>query len=283
MRRLKNFLALLVLFLVMATLYAANFIYGINLSQSERGIFGDMFGAVNALFSGLACVGIGYAIFLQRQEISLLRLDADRSRDLVEKQNVHMETQYEAVSANNRQETFFKLLNLLESIKSNLSENSSDGFYSDDQNLLFSEIDSVTKKVSKSYILEVYIDLARRETDAEKAVEKYIDGEIQRFIHEYNSTIRSRYRFQFGKYFRFLSYVLKYIDEEAGDRAKFYAGIVRSTMSEHELRVLFFHLAADANDLKSYFEKYSLFKDIILDTELSIQIKKRLYQSQAFH
>ncbi|MBH0236888.1 putative phage abortive infection protein [Methylobrevis albus] len=283
MQRLRNLLALLSLFLVMAVLYAANLFYGLNLSQSERGIFGDMFGAVNALFSGLACVGIGYAIFLQRQEIGLLRLDADRSRDLVEKQNVHMETQFKSMSISNRQETFFNLVNLLESIRSNLSKNNDDEDYLDDQGSLFSKLDAVTKHMSKAYIFETQIDMARRESNAEKAVEKYIAGEITRFTHEYNSIIKARYRFQFGKYFRFLLYVLKYVDEETGDHAKLYAGIVRSTMSDHELRVLFFHLATDVNELKGYFEKYSLFKDITLDTELSIQIKKRLYQSQAFH
>jgi hypothetical protein len=36
---------------------------------AERGQFGDMFGAVNALFSGLAFAGVIFAILLQRQEI----------------------------------------------------------------------------------------------------------------------------------------------------------------------------------------------------------------------
>src|SRR5687768_1221158 len=39
----------------------------------ERGTFGDMFGAVNALFSGLALAGVIYAIVLQRQELALQR------------------------------------------------------------------------------------------------------------------------------------------------------------------------------------------------------------------
>ncbi|MFM2345165.1 MAG: hypothetical protein RLZZ210_1778 [Pseudomonadota bacterium] len=37
----------------------------------EHGTFGDMFGAVNALFSGLAFAGLGYTIKLQQQEISI--------------------------------------------------------------------------------------------------------------------------------------------------------------------------------------------------------------------
>lgn len=39
----------------------------------EAGTFGDMFGAVNALFSGLAFAGLIYTITVQRQELALQR------------------------------------------------------------------------------------------------------------------------------------------------------------------------------------------------------------------
>ena len=35
----------------------------------DHGTFGDMFGAINALFSGLAFVGVIYAILLQQTQI----------------------------------------------------------------------------------------------------------------------------------------------------------------------------------------------------------------------
>jgi hypothetical protein len=42
-------------------------------SWEKSGQFGDTFGAVNALFSGLALAGVVYAIFLQRKERRLQR------------------------------------------------------------------------------------------------------------------------------------------------------------------------------------------------------------------
>ncbi|MEB3120418.1 MAG: hypothetical protein VKL41_04250, partial [Snowella sp.] len=48
----------------------------------QRGQFGDMFGAVNAFFSGLALVGIVYNIILQRKELRLQRQELDRSFQL---------------------------------------------------------------------------------------------------------------------------------------------------------------------------------------------------------
>jgi hypothetical protein len=40
---------------------------------NEAGPFGDMFGALNALFSGLAFAGLIIAILLQREELKLQR------------------------------------------------------------------------------------------------------------------------------------------------------------------------------------------------------------------
>ena len=48
---------------------------------SERGQFGDMFGALNALFSGLALAGVIYALRLQMQELALQREEMQQSRE----------------------------------------------------------------------------------------------------------------------------------------------------------------------------------------------------------
>jgi hypothetical protein len=46
----------------------------------NRGTFGDMFGAVNTLFSGLAFAGVIYAIILQGRELELQREELRASR-----------------------------------------------------------------------------------------------------------------------------------------------------------------------------------------------------------
>lgn len=45
-----------------------------------RGQFGDMFGGLNALFSGLAFLGIIYTIALQREELGLQRTELELTR-----------------------------------------------------------------------------------------------------------------------------------------------------------------------------------------------------------
>lgn len=46
----------------------------------ERGTFGDMFGSVNALFSGIALAGIIFTIYLQKEELRLQRLELKETR-----------------------------------------------------------------------------------------------------------------------------------------------------------------------------------------------------------
>lgn len=70
----------------------------------NRGIFGDMFGAVNALFSGLAFAGIIYTILLQsdelkaqREELQLNREEMKLTRKEFEAQNLQLErTRFES-------------------------------------------------------------------------------------------------------------------------------------------------------------------------------------------
>jgi hypothetical protein len=71
---------------------------------TERGQFGDMFGAVNSLFSGLAFAGVIFTIYLQREELSLQRKELEltrtqlaRSADAQEKSEQALAKQVEAL------------------------------------------------------------------------------------------------------------------------------------------------------------------------------------------
>ena len=46
----------------------------------QRGLFGDSFGAINALFAGFAFAGVIYAILLQREELRLQREELKLTR-----------------------------------------------------------------------------------------------------------------------------------------------------------------------------------------------------------
>lgn len=52
----------------------------------QRGQFGDMFGALNAAFSGLAFAALAYTLHLQRKELVLQRLELAQTRAELAKQ-----------------------------------------------------------------------------------------------------------------------------------------------------------------------------------------------------
>jgi uncharacterized protein HemX len=73
-------LRMLFFFVFLVWLVAGVVIYHSLSSWQDRGTLGDMFGAVNALFSGLAFAGVIYAIYLQREELSLQRKELELTR-----------------------------------------------------------------------------------------------------------------------------------------------------------------------------------------------------------
>ena len=70
----------------------------------SRGQFGDSFGAVNALFSGLAFAGLIYALYLQRTELQLQRDELRLTREELSAQSVaqreHANTARDAAAIN---------------------------------------------------------------------------------------------------------------------------------------------------------------------------------------
>lgn len=70
---------LILLVLIIWTGSAFLIFYGLD-SWPERGTFGDLFGAVNALFSGLAFAGLIYTIILQKEDIEIQRKEIAQNR-----------------------------------------------------------------------------------------------------------------------------------------------------------------------------------------------------------
>ena len=82
--------------------------------ENERGTFGDQFGAVNALFSGLAFAGLIYTIILQRHDLKLQRRDLRLQREELaltrkemEEQTAEFEKQNETLKIQRFENTFF--------------------------------------------------------------------------------------------------------------------------------------------------------------------------------
>lgn len=91
------------------------------------GTFGDTFGAVNAIFSGLAFLGIIYTILLQRSELVLQRNELELTRNELEgqkkefeKQNETLSLQHETLIHQQFENTFFNLLSMFNELRNNM-------------------------------------------------------------------------------------------------------------------------------------------------------------------
>ena len=91
----KNFITLITLFSLafviggwIYTYYSLN-----NLGTTERGTFGDMFGGINSLFSGLAFCGIIISIMMQSEELKLQREEIKQNREELKGSRIAQEEQ----------------------------------------------------------------------------------------------------------------------------------------------------------------------------------------------
>jgi hypothetical protein len=112
---------------LVVVLWLGNLGLGLILAKDERGLFGDMFGAVNALFSGLAFVGLIYIILLQSQELKLQREELKLTREEMQDTRVEIEGQKKALELQSVtmqkqqfENTFFQLLKYKSTVISNL-------------------------------------------------------------------------------------------------------------------------------------------------------------------
>ena len=92
--------ALVLLVLIIGVVVAAWWMIpqslGTGLNQADNvGVFGDSFGSVNALFTGLAFTGVVFSILLQQRQIRLQREDFLNQLSEMEKTSVEMEEQTE--------------------------------------------------------------------------------------------------------------------------------------------------------------------------------------------
>ncbi len=82
---------------------------------SKLGQAGDLFGSINALFSGLALAGVIVAILLQSKELALQRKELKWTREELERSADAQEESHRALQATTHAQTFNVALGLLDS------------------------------------------------------------------------------------------------------------------------------------------------------------------------
>lgn len=112
------------LFIVVVIVWIALGFYPYKLltTWSERGTFGDMFGAANSLFSALAFCGVIFTIYLQKKELGLQRMELIETRKELSRSAEAQEKSEKALNNQLKSMTLTAKLNALNSLVSIFSE-----------------------------------------------------------------------------------------------------------------------------------------------------------------
>lgn len=183
---------------------------------SNRGQFGDMFGAVNALFSGCAFAGIIITILLQREELSLQRKELRDTRAEFAQQNKTLKLQ-------RFETTFFNLLTLHNDLTAKLK-------YSN----------------AKLEGREVFQHLISAEFDPHffgKNFEQLTHSELAAMTKQYKEKVFPAIKFYVQHYLSSLESLYNFITElEIDDERQKYFKILKGYITNNELEFLYLHV-----------------------------------------
>jgi len=187
----------------------------------RSGQFGDMFGGINALFSGLALIGVVVAIFyqrselkLQRKELELTRLEMENQREEMKGQKEQLEgqkkildKQHETASIQQFENAFYQMLRSHNDLNSSMYKYRDDNYY-----------DPV---IVGNALFEVFYH-------------KSNDVSFDEAHGDYNE--------QIIPYLYRIERMLDFIHRSSGNNKDMYVSVLRSTCTSCELKVIELYL-----------------------------------------
>ena len=213
----------------------------------ERGTFGDTFGCINALFSGLAFGGVVLAILLQTKELEYQREELQQTRGELKGQKEQLQAQNETLKIQSFENTFFQMLRLHHEIVNAI------------------DIEEVKKGIlhvtkGRDVFVDYYEQLRSQYSKCQPKdeYEKTNTAFVELFAKRQSDI---------GHYFRNLYNIIKFIDRKgpAEFEDKYvYTNIVRAQLSSHELLLLFYNSLSQfgSEKFKPLIEKYHLLKNM---------------------
>ncbi len=227
----------------------------------DRGSFGDMFGGLNALFSGFAFVGIIYTILLQRIELKLQRKELELTRNVLEEQRKEMSEQSDTLKLQSFENTFFSMLKLhidfVEALKT--TKHIGKGNF---EEIIGREVFTYNRNILKNKYDQCADDAVWVEQ-----FEKWFDSNLSKF----------------GPYFRLLYNLIRLVDEAGVSNRKRYTDLVRAQLSADELVLIFYGCLSihGSEKFKPLVERYSLLKHLPKD-RLFNSVHDLDYEKSAF-
>lgn len=248
--------------------WAGEFFTHVKEEDNNRALFGDSFGAVNALISAFAFAGMIVAFILQRYELRLQRKE-------LEAQRKEFETQNSTLRLQRFENTFFNMMELQQQIVNDLNAT----IYVKE----WIEEDApdpskgrIRKQVTHEYTFRGRNLFLHAFNQAEHQIEtnqkgKYVTVEGMRTILQskglgwYDEYHTASY---FDHYFRHFYRILKFVKQNSDwltfDEQYKYTSMLRGTLSRYELVWLYYNGLSENGyeKLKPLMEEYSMLKSL---------------------
>lgn len=254
---------LIIIVIVLCLAYCITIIKCIE-EWTTRGQFGDLFGGLNTLFSGLAFSALIYAIYLQHKELKLQRLELKQTREELKGQKLQLEAQNKTMQKQNFENTFFELLHLHSELVRSielLSRKRGENIVTKGRNCF-------------EYFYKRFCDNFPVFRDTSDKLEQ---------ITRTNHKLFEEHQADLGHYFRNLYNIIKFVKNSSVEDKRLYTNLIRAQLSSFELALLFYNCLGDIGreKFKPLVEEFVLLKNmpdgILIDSS-----HKEFYDERAF-
>ena len=198
----------------------------------ESGKWGDTFGSVNALFSGLAFAILIITLYVQMEELALYRDELRQNRN-------EMRGQKRATQKETFERTFFQFLEMLDT-KYHVTEFEYDHEI-DEVSAVTKHVADIRKNLEMTGLEVVYPRLITRNNKHYLKVRAKGEDAFRSAVNEENW---NRALYDMGSYFSLLYQILIYVEQtdfsDTLEEKKFYTCVLRDRMTNDELIAMFF-------------------------------------------
>lgn len=276
-----NYTLLVVFSVIVILLYLGSWflIDHFYVCPERQGQFGDKFGAVNALFSGLAFAGLIFTIILQKKELALQREELTQTREELKGQKEQLEEQNKTLKIQRFENTFFQMLNQFQEIVNNISYSYID--ITEERHTVKGReafYDSYEVAIHKTKLQDWNpVHINHRYVGMRDIIKSLgDDGYYESFTPTY-----------FDHYFRFLYRILKFVETSPlvtdFEEEYEYTCILRAMLSRYELVWLYYNgLSYGKDKLKPLIERYAMLNNLRDDLLADKKDVFGIYESSAW-
>ncbi|MDY6371733.1 MAG: putative phage abortive infection protein [Bacteroidales bacterium] len=251
--------------IIVCVAYFLFFYFVVHVNMEKRGQFGDMFGFIGALFSGLAFAGLIVTMLQQREDLQNQKDEIKLQRQDLEAQTEALKLQKEEIAQTNK-ELELQRKEMVEQNKTIILQRFENTFFNmlELQQTIVNELryELVNVEYKGRNVLSIIYKQIQRSVYDDKQLKP--DDSIGKYLQCYYAYVSNG---NLDHYFRHLYRIIKFVDESRclTNVEKYnYLCLLRAQLSKDELLMLFYNGLSDYGNekFKPLIEKYAIFKNI---------------------